>query len=333
MPGQFGNGIATILVSPDPFTETDYQTLDRETERLGFEYIASPKFYEAPAYKTILSARDAKPFYDSFSLDVSAPTDDRPFFFQMLRLRDVRKSLSVSWLDPNRTNLEAIRLLVVLLGIVGTLTLGCVVLPLALRARGGTLRGSGSLLGFFFAIGLGFMFIEVSEMQRLMLLLGKPTYALSVVLFTLLVGSGAGSLASARLLGPSGPLTGRTALLILCAVLVASGLVTPLIVHGLAASATFARILAAAAATLLPMGFFMGLPFPLGLAAAESNPKLVPWLWGINGAASVLCSVLAIVVALGAGISAAFWAGVACYAVALAMYALSSHSRAVVRGA
>ncbi|HEX4337601.1 MAG TPA: hypothetical protein VH062_16925 [Polyangiaceae bacterium] len=331
MPGQFGNGIATILVSPDPFTADDFATLDKETQRLGFEYIATPTFHEAPVYQTILSSADTKPFYDSYSLDVSPPTDDRPFFFQMLRLRDVEKSLSVSMFDPNRTNLEAIRLLVALLGIVSALTLGCVVLPLALRARGQNLRGSGPLLGFFFAIGLGFMFIEVSEMQRLMLLLGKPTYALSVVLFTLLVGSGLGSLASGRLLGPSGVLTGRRALAALVAVLLVAGLVTPSIVHALAASATGARI-AAVAAMLLPMGFFMGLPFPLGLRAAEENPSLVPWLWGINGAASVLCSVLAIVVALGAGISAAFWCGVASYGVAFAMYFLASRRGATAAG-
>ena len=330
MPGQFGNGIATILVSPDPFTPEDFATLNRETERMGFEYVATPTFFEAPAYRTILTAPDAQPFYDSFSLDVSPPTDDRPFFFQMLRLRDVQKSLSVSMFDPNRTNLEAIRLLVVLLGIVSALTLACVVLPLALRARGGTLRGAGALLGFFFAIGLGFMFVEVSEMQRLMLLLGKPTYALSVVLFTLLVGSGLGSLSSARLLGKGGVLTGPRALALLVAVLVVSGLVTPFIVRGLAASGTGLRIVSAAA-TLLPMGFFMGLPFPLGLSAADENPSLVPWLWGINGAASVLCSVLAIVVALGAGISAAFWCGVVSYSVAFAMYLLASRGGAAAR--
>jgi hypothetical protein len=75
---------------------------------------------------------------------------------------------------------------------------------------------------------------------------------------------------------------------------------------------------------LLPMGFFMGLAFPLGLRAAARHPELVPWLWGVNGAASVLCSVLAMVVALGAGISAAFWAGALCYVAAFAMYALAS---------
>jgi hypothetical protein len=323
LPGALGNGIATILVSREPFGPEDFATLDREVARLGFEYIVTPTQAENPAYATILGRGDPKEFYASYSLDVSAPTDDRPFFFQMLRLRDVMKSLTVSWLDPNRSNLEAIRLLVVLLGIVTVLTLGCIITPLALRARSGVLRGSAPLLSFFLAIGLGFMFVEVSEMQRLMLLLGKPTYALSVVLSTLLVGSGTGSLLSNRLTGPSGPLGAKPALLLLVGVLVAVGLATPLVVHALVGSSTPARI-GAAVATLLPMGFFMGLPFPLGLRAADARPELVPWLWGVNGAASVLCSVLATVVALGAGISASFWAGVACYVVAFGSYLVAA---------
>jgi hypothetical protein len=165
-------------------------------------------------------------------------------------------------------------------------------------------------------------------MQRLMVLLGKPTYALSVVLFTLLVGSGTGSLLSARLAGAGRPVTEKAALAALVLVLVLVGVVTPVVVHGLVASATAARI-ASAALLLLPMGFVMGLPFPIGLGAAAKRPDLVPWLWGVNGAASVLCSVLATVVALSAGISASFWSGVACYVCAFATYSLAASRSSV----
>jgi hypothetical protein len=333
MPGALGNGIATILVSKQAFGEGDFQTLDREISRLGFEYVARPNSAESPVYRTILGGTDAdvQAFYSSFSLDVSSPTDDRPFFFQMLRLRDVMKSLAESWLDPNRSNLEAIRLLAVLLVIVTVLTLGCIVTPLVLRMRKGSLKGSGALLGFFFAIGLGFMFIEVSEMQRLMLLLGKPTYALSVVLFTLLLGSGTGSLLSFQLTGTGGKLDPNAALGLLVLVLVVAGIATPAVVRGLVASSTPVRI-AAAASMLLPMGFVMGLPFPLGLGAARNRSELVPWLWGVNGAASVLCSVLATVVALGAGISASFWSGVACYACAFVAYLVAKRGAVTASG-
>jgi hypothetical protein len=331
LPGALGNGIATILVGKEAFSEGDLATLDKEVARLGFAYVVTPDTAESPVYRTILSGEDAQvnAFYSSFSLDVSPPTDDRPFFFQMLRLRDVLKSLSESWLDPNRSNLEAIRLLAALLVIVAVLTVIGIVMPLVLRMRKGTLAGAGPLLGFFLSIGLGFMFVEVSEMQRLMLLLGKPTYALSVVLFTLLVGSGAGSLASGRLTGRGGRLPPKAALGLLVLVLVLSGLVTPSVVQRLVASSTPVRI-TAAAGMLLPMGFVMGLPFPLGLGAARRSPELVPWLWGVNGAASVLCSVLATVVALGAGISASFWSGVACYACAFVAYFVATRGAAPV---
>ncbi|MBM4361280.1 MAG: hypothetical protein FJ104_01275 [Deltaproteobacteria bacterium] len=322
MPGAFGNGIATILVGREPFTADDLALLERETTRMGFELPVAPGRFEHPTYETILRGKDLARFYDEFSLDVSAPTDDRPFFFQMLRLRDVAKSLETSMFDPNRANLEAIRLLAILLGIVTVLTLGCIVAPLALRAERGALRGAGPLLGFFLAIGLGFMFVEVSEMQRLMLLLGKPIYALSVVLFTLLVGSGLGSLSSAAIVDrlkvpPLAALAGLIALLTVV------GVITPSLVAALAPASTPARI-GAAAAMLLPMGFAMGLPFPLGLRLAGERSVLVPWLWGINGAASVLCSVLAMVVALGGGISASYWCGVAAYGGALAAYAVAA---------
>jgi SAM-dependent methyltransferase len=322
--GALGNGVSTILVSPTPFSADDIATLGQELSRLGFAFIATPSTAESEVYSTILGGTDdeAKKFYASYSLDVSAPTDDRPFFFQMLRLRDVFRPLSESWLDPNKTNLEAIRLLVALLGIVSVLTVVCIGLPLAWKAKRSDLAGSGPWLGFFFAIGLGFMFVEISEMQRLMVLLGKPTYALSVVLFTLLVGSGSGSLASGRLIDGVG-VPPKRLLTAMLAVLTVFGCATPFIVDALAASQTPVRI-AAAATMLLPMGFVMGLPFPLGLRAAASRSELVPWLWGVNGAASVLCSVLATVVALGAGITASFWAGVVCYAGALVAYGLAT---------
>ena len=147
-------------------------------------------------------------------------------------------------------------------------------------------------------------------------MLGSPTYALSVVLFTLLIGTGLGSFASARVLA-SKRFAHRAALGWLLGVLAVVGLSLPVLVTALAGAATSVRI-GGAASLLLAMGFFLGLPFPLGMKTAEQrSPELMPWLWGLNGAASVLCSVGAAAVALSAGIGATYWCGVACYVVAL----------------
>ena len=76
-----------------------------------------------------------------------------------------------------------------------------------------------------------------------------------------------------------------------------------------------------ATATLFPVGIFMGMPFPLGMKlVSDRSERLAPWLWGINGAASVCGSVLAAVIALNSSISSAFWTGVLCYVVALVTF-------------
>jgi SAM-dependent methyltransferase len=326
--GLLGNGVATILVSRSPFSDADVAVLEEQTARLGFDFLLTPRMSADPAYDKILDPGSAREFYESYPLDISAPTDDKPFFFQMLRLGDVTRSLAINWFDPNKANLESIRLLAALLVIVSVLTVLCVFVPLALTTKKSSLKGSSPHLLFFLSIGLGCMFVEISQMQRLMLFLGHPTYALSVVLFTLLIGGGVGSFSSSRLVKKGGPLKPLWALGLVILVLVVVGVLTPFLTEGLASAATPVRILAAAA-ILLIVGWFLGLPFPLGMrAAAERGGELTPWLWGINGAASVLCSVLAIVVALSAGIAASFWIGVGCYGSAFVAYFLATRAPA-----
>jgi MFS family permease len=170
------------------------------------------------------------------------------------------------------------------------------------------------------------MMIETAQMQRLIVMLGHPTYGLSVVLFTLLLSSGLGSQLTGRVgtaaLGRSG-VSRLTTLLI---VLVATGLATAWIAPMFDAAATPARI-TMAVLLLFPSGVFMGMAFPLGMKlAAERSPALTPWLWGINGAFSVCASVLAIVVALATTISTAYWAGTAAYVVALLAFARATRT-------
>jgi hypothetical protein len=106
-------------------------------------------------------------------------------------------------------------------------------------------------------------------------------------------------------------------MVLLVLVLVAFGAITPTAVRHYEAAATTVRI-AVAVAILVPIGFFMGMAFPIGMhRALREVPAMTPWLWGVNGAASVSASVLVVVISLAAGISTAFWVGTACYVVAL----------------
>jgi hypothetical protein len=242
----------------------------------------------------------------------------------MLRLSDAHDSLVTSLLDPNHGQLKAVRLLALLLVVVGVLTLVCLIVPLALTTNRRALRGSGGLLLYFFCIGLGFMFVEMASMQRLMVMLGHPTYALTVVLFTILLGTGVGSWLSPAVVR-EGRLSPFAALALLLVGLLVTGLITPAFANALADASTPVRI-GASALLLFTVGLLLGMPFPLGMRAAEAHSaEIMPWLWGLNGAASVLCTVVAAAVALSAGIGASFWCGVSAYVVALG--ALAWHAK------
>lgn len=312
------DGVGTLLVSPSPFSEQDIRTLHEVAARLRFDVVYSPHGSADPTFAALAAGggrMDAA--IAAYPLDISPPTDDSPFFFHMLRLGDAFDL--DRWGDQGIVafNMKAVGVLGVLLATVLLLTAAFIGLPLVRVRRAVDLRGAGPHLLFFAAIGFGFMLIEISQLQRLTIFLGHPSYSLSVVLFALLVSSGLGSLSTSRVEARvSGGMEVRLSALV--AALAAFGGLTPLVIREFEAAATPARILLSIG-ILAPIGFFMGMAFPLGMRRALARvPALAPWLWGVNGAASVCASVLAVAIAMGAGISAAFWAGTGCYAAALA---------------
>lgn len=310
--GEAPDGIGTLLLSPVPLTREELATLDAVAGRLRFEVVLSPAVAPEPTFAALASGEDLDAFVAAFPLDIAPPTDDRPFFFQMLRLTDI--------LRPDRWeqglqsfNMKAVFVLGTLLLTVVGLTVLCILVPLALTSRRGALRGAVPWFLFFGGIGAGFMLVEIALLQRLILFLGHPTYSLSVVLFSLLLSGGLGSALSARWPGNSwwAGLFGT---------LIGVGMVASPLTGALQTADTPLRIVAAAG-LLFPLGVFMGVPFPTGMGvAARRLPPVTPWLWGMNGATSVCGSVAGAAIALGSGISATFWAGVAAYLVAFAAF-------------
>ncbi len=307
----FSGGAATMLFSPAPFTDSDIDKVEAISKQMQFIIVLSPRFAADTTFANLASGKEFENVIARGRWDLSPPTDNRPFFFQMGRFRDMFRA---------RRGLNevtgAARLLGTMLVIILGLTVLCIVLPLWVTGRGLALAAAWPHVLYFAAIGLGFMLIEVSQMQRLIIFLGHPTYALSVVLFTLLLSSGLGSFTTRetakRRLRRVGAVRWGTLIVVLCA----SGILTRWVLVVFQDAVTSTRILVGVG-ILFPLGFLMGMAFPLGMmAASEKEPHLTPWLWGINGATSVCASVLAIVISLYAGISAAFWTGVACYAVA-----------------
>ena len=191
------------------------------------------------------------------------------FFFtlkagQILGERSLRHG--IDW----KVNLGVLVLLLVLVISAIAVTV-FLILPLYLREPPS--RQSPLPLLYFIAIGLGYILVEIAFIQRFVLFLGHPTYALTVVIFLLMVSSGAGSLTSRRWL----PRTekGWIPLIAVLAALVAYVLVLPGRLATLVGMSFEARLLISAV-LLIPLGFVMGMPFPTGLRAFAASPPKIP---------------------------------------------------------
>jgi hypothetical protein len=306
-------GAVTILVGKRPFSSADLDRFEAVAKQMQFVIVVSPRFALNPVFAALASGGDPSAVLRSLRLNVSPPTDDSPFFFYMKPFRYLFRSTARE--KSGNVNLQSGEFVLVLLLTVTALTLFFVLGPIVRTQSRETLRGSTPHLLYFAAIGVGFMLVEVSQMQRLIVFLGHPTYALSVVLFTLLLSGGLGSYTT---LGLSKP--GKARLLLLLIALFLFGLLTPHAIAVFGSSTTPLRIIVAVG-ILLPLGFFMGMAFPLGLKMATGPlDGLMPAFWGINGAASICASILAMAIAMNAGISIAFWTGFGCYAIAVSVY-------------
>jgi hypothetical protein len=310
--------MGVLLVRKTPFGADELARIHALAHEMNFQIEVEPATARTPLLRALATGRDAEVVAAS-GLDYAAPTDDKPFFFYMSPPSDWLRFLGGS---ASPISYAAV-VLAALLAIVSVLTLVCIVLPLIL-ARTRLERGDVSLLVYFGAIGTGFMLIEVSMLQRLIIFLGHPIYSLTVLLFVLLLAGGAGSYLSSRIAGDKLQGRGLQLLAAASAVLAGAGFVIPWLVASFAGAETPVRI-GACAGLLAVMGLFLGTLFPIGMRlATASRPQLAPWLWAANGATSVLASVLAVVIAMIFGISASFWTGVASYVVAAVAFAAAS---------
>jgi len=302
--GQYS--VATILVSRRPFTNEEVDRISMLSQQMEFAPVLTPRFAEKPEFEAVATGGKYQELIRSYPLNIAAPTDDTPFFFHMLRAGDLLKASTYQGM--NQINLKAVKVLGTLLAIVSGLSAIAIVAPLALRSR---VRQTHStrLMIYFAAIGLAFMMVEIGQLERLIVFLGHPIYGLTVVLFVLLLASSIGSLCSHRL---------AAWFWILPLVLAAFIFASPFFTRSLVAAATPLRI-AVSAILLFPSGFFMGMAFPLGIKQAQYSDESAPtaWYWGINGAFSVISSVLAVVVAVFWGVTMTLLVGLGAYVVAL----------------
>ncbi len=315
--------VATLLISVDPFDEPDIRVIDNSSSQLGLTVLVSPRHPEVIPFLSNITRTSTRAELDEVLqhryLDYSVPTDERPYFFNILKpsaafsifsSANSKRGLGVGSVDGTHGVMAG--------NIVATTTLvilSLVTLLLVLAVVGGPLAKTGlpnmrradflSSIGYFASIGLGFMMVQVPFMQRFSVYLGHPTYAVVVTLFSMILMTGIGSYLSDRIdLNKSQRAVAYPLLVVAGLLLVRFGVgpLSELTIEG----DLLVRCLIVVC-VVSPVSLALGLCFPLGMRlVTRLADEATPWMWAVNGAFGVLGAVLAVGVSMWLGISTSF---------------------------
>lgn len=304
--------LATLVFKAEPFTREEIQQFKADLTDLGFKLVYSPDSQPDHWFRSLVNTTDRSRFFEDYPYLVSPPVDDKPFFFNMLKMRDFLSVFEEQ--EGQRFNYYATYTLIMLLIISIIATFVVLILPTAFRSAGrDRFKGRVSLLLYFVGIGLAYIMIEVSLLGRMTLLLEHPAYAASAVVACMLLSSGFGSMIWGRT-----PSHNRNKLFTIAAGLIGAGLLFhiflgDIVIHSLI---HLPLVLKAFLAIILiaPLGMAMGIPLPAGITVAGvKSASTVAWCWAVNGAASVVASALAVVLAMSKGYSSVLTVSMVCY--------------------
>jgi spermidine synthase len=310
--------LATLLLSNQPFSPQDLEKIRATAKELDYQILFLPgEELGMPQLGPVLQARTleglaalrSKDFFD-----LSPPSDSSPYFFSFVRFHAVPGVLRIPGVDW--------KVLLPLLYLTSFMLAALILVVLTIvwparrwtRLQQGSAPAPAGAILYFVGIGLGFMLAEMGMMQQLSIFLGQPIYSLAVVLAGLILAAGLGSLASDRM-PISSALKSRAPALLSALVLLGYSLVVLPAIHGAVGGVLWQRI-AVSLALVTPCGFIMGFCFPVGLrwATELGQEGNLPWMWALNGAASVLASFIAMCISTEISIRACVLTAVACYA-------------------
>jgi predicted membrane-bound spermidine synthase len=312
----------TVLISRKPLSPTDVDRARALFASAKMEPIYLPGANIPSQFQELLTSADPTQYQRNYTFDISPVTDNRPFFFYTVQPRDLWTFLASSHKDSADYKInKAVPLLFGLMGV--SLLATAVILvapPLVLGTRLPSHGGIRGFLVYFLFIGAGYILIEVALIQKFVLFLGHPVHALWVVIFSMLVSSGVGSNFSRRIIGKSeGRLIKALGCVAFGAALLALGVSTLL---GPLVWLPFPLKVLLTVAMIAPLGFVMGMPFPVALQRLEAwHAPSVRWAWSLNAASSVLGSVGALVCAIYMGLVQTMIMGGLFYLAALAVIA------------
>lgn len=311
----------TLLASPSPFDDQEIARVVSACEELGYDLVHYPGMDRSeanrhnvlpePAYyehfQRLLHPQERDDFLADHFYDVTPPTDDRPFFGHYFRWRQIPHIMARLGRTWEPFGGSGFLLVLALLGVAVLASVVLVVLPLAWRAERAPMGPHRwRIILYFAALGLGYLFIELPLMQQFILYLGHATFSFIVVLSALLFFSGVGSSFSHRV-------SLRGVLIVLIGLIGVYPFGLQWLFRTTLSLPRLART-GIAILSLLPLGVCMGIPFAAGLRRVEQRiPGITPWIWAINGSASVISAVLAAILALSWGYHIVLGAAGICY--------------------
>jgi hypothetical protein len=322
-------GTITILGKGSAFSSSEIEVIKQFSKERRFDLVYYPGIKKeetnryirmvsdeyVSSFKNLLNPETSKTFIDHYLFDIRPVRDENPFFHYHLKLKNMReiyRTMGRKW----QYFIEEGYLLPVIFTQVVLLSILLIFLPTLGRQRKVRAqkreKNLNLSLSYFAFLGLGFMFVEVSLVQKMILPLEMPSYAVAAVLASILISSGIGSLVSYRVRALRTP-----SIAIIISILVTayslflphlSGTISP---HPMVLKIVLVFFI------LLPLGLFMGIPFPTGLRIlGEVSESLIPWAWAINGCFSILAPLLAIMLAMSIGFQSVLWAGGGAYLLA-----------------
>jgi hypothetical protein len=337
-PSIYENGksfLAGVIYKRDGFSDQEIIKIKNEAALLNLNIEYDPTSKQEGIYKNIVETMDIDGFIKSSGLNIKPATDDKPFFDQSVGFGNLTWENMTSVFSQNEKALLALTekpvaettlifILIQTVIIAGLLIL----LPLKLIKKDSTSRFNGRYLIYFALLGLGYIILQISMIQKFTLFLGQPVYTLLTVVSTMLFASGIGSIFSSKFLKNSK----RKLIIIFSAIAVLAlliGWLNPVIFNSLTRLELEWRIVVSAL-MIFPLGFFLGMPFPIGISLIpDTEKRYIPFAWGINAFFSVIGSVISIILAMTIGFKAVFLLASLIYLSAL--YIISTYNKLPVK--
>jgi len=309
-------GTISYFIKNSPFSEKEIQKLKKFSDTLLFDLVYYPgikdsevnihNHFKEPLYYNLtinlLSPENREKLYKNYLFRIKPASDDRPFFYNFFkgsRIKATYEALGNKWLPFLQ---EAFLVLILFIQSV-IVAFIMIYLPLFFLQKRKKIKKSRfrRVFLYFSLIGMAFMLVEITFIQKFILFLGHPLYSTSIVIFSLLFSSGLGSYFSKAILG-SNIIKNLKISIALCAGLIFISVVLLPFYHETLSGAALSLKIFLTFIAIFPVGFFMGFPFPTGIRLLKKEgEKIVPWAWATNSFFSVISSSLSLLIAFRGG--------------------------------